>query len=414
VGPGILVELVRREAEHREAVLGVRVAQLLQARQLRGEGALGGDVHDQDQTPAVLTHLPVLTLDGEGGEVVEALLVHGLLARLGSDVHLHRRTRPWTRAGTVLPGRPAQARKSSTSARVGALSVPRRVTAIAAAAFARVAADSQSAPRARSASSTPVCVSPAPLVSTGVIGNAGISVPRPWWNTRQPRSPSRTTTTAPGRRCRRIASGVSSSASRSVSALASSAFDVHTVTRASTRRRSSRGKSAQGAPGSSTTSTPSGSDSRNSSSGSRVGSNRLYPETHTRSPGRGSRVASDTAVSSRSAPYTGRNARSADGSSSTVQYPVSASGRGSSESATPSRASASRIRSPYGPVPWAPPCTATAPVRAAAISVVTAPPAYFCSRRTFALPPRGGRSSISRITSTSAWAVWSTRDMARV
>src|SRR5699024_9196167 len=67
-----------------------------------------------------------------------------------------------------------------------------------------------------------------------------------------------------------------------------------------------------------------------------------------------------------------------------------------------------------GPRPWAPPCTATAPVRAAAISVVTAPPAYFCPRRTFALPPRGGRPSISRITSTSAWAVWSTRDMARV
>src|SRR5699024_2639295 len=204
IGPGILVELVRREAEHREAVLGVRVAQLLQAHQLRGEGALGGDVHDEDQTPAVLTHLPVLTVDGECGEVVEALLVHGLLARLGSDVRLHRRARSWARAGTVLPGRPAQARKSSTSARVRALSVPRRVTAIAAAAFARVAAASQSAPRARSASSTPVCVSPAPLVSTGVIGNAGISVPRPWWNTRQPRSPSRTTTTAPERRCRRI------------------------------------------------------------------------------------------------------------------------------------------------------------------------------------------------------------------
>src|SRR5699024_134593 len=73
----------------------------------------------------------------------------------------------------------AQDRNSSTSARPGAPSVPQRVTAIAAAALARVAADSQSAPRARSASSTPVWVSPAPLVSTASCGNAGISVPRP-------------------------------------------------------------------------------------------------------------------------------------------------------------------------------------------------------------------------------------------
>src|SRR5699024_11241876 len=118
-----------------------------------GEGALGRRVPDEGPPPAVRTHLPVLTVDGECGEFVEALLVHALLARLGSDVRRHRRARSWARAGTVLPGRPAQARKSSTSARVGALSVPRRVTAIAAAAFARVAADSQSAPRARSASS---------------------------------------------------------------------------------------------------------------------------------------------------------------------------------------------------------------------------------------------------------------------
>ena len=119
----------------------------------------------------------------------------------------------------------------------------------------------------------------------------------------------------------------------------------------------------------------SGLSARNSSSGSRVGSNRLYPETHTRSPGRGASRANDSAVTSRSAPYTVRKVRSADGSSSTTQYPVSASSRGTSETATPSAPSTSRTRSPFGPVPCAPPWTASAPVRAAASSVVTAPPA---------------------------------------
>src|SRR5690606_32921711 len=218
---GVLTELVGGEAEHGEAVRGELLLELLQPGELRGERALGRGVDDQDHAPAVLGHRTALTVDGERREVVEARGGHGLLT-------------PGKVTCASIVGR--QARKSSTSSRVGALSVPRRVTAIAAAAFARVAADSQSAPSARSASSTPVWVSPAPLVSTGVCGKAGIPVPRPWWKTKQPLSPSRTITTESGRMRRRIASGVSSRWSRSVSARASSAFEVHTVVRASTRR----------------------------------------------------------------------------------------------------------------------------------------------------------------------------------
>ena len=62
------------------------------------------------------------------------------------------------------------ARNSSTSAAVGAVAGPRRVTLIAAAALARRHASTQSRPAATSATSAPVCVSPAPLVSTGVCG----------------------------------------------------------------------------------------------------------------------------------------------------------------------------------------------------------------------------------------------------
>ena len=63
---------------------------------------------------------------------------------------------------------PASAR--SISSRVGDVAGPRRVTAIAAAMLARRTLSSSVAPRARFAHSTPVCASPAPLLSTARAG----------------------------------------------------------------------------------------------------------------------------------------------------------------------------------------------------------------------------------------------------
>ena len=61
------------------------------------------------------------------------------------------------------------ARKSSISAAVGAVAGPRRVTLMAPPALARRRLD-PGRPAARQATSTPVWVSPAPLVSTAVCG----------------------------------------------------------------------------------------------------------------------------------------------------------------------------------------------------------------------------------------------------
>ncbi len=99
------------------------------------------------------------------------------------------------------------------------------------------------------------------------------------------------------------------------------------------------------------------------------------PVTHTRSPGCGSDVASDSTEICRSAPSVVTKVRSALGSTITTQMPVSRSATGGAEAAMPSRSSAARTRSPCGPVPSAPACTQSAPNLAAATSTVTAPPA---------------------------------------
>src|SRR5690606_4033716 len=114
----------------------------------------------------------------------------------------------------------------------------------------------------------------------------------------------------------------------------------------------------------------------------------------------------------RSAPCTVMNVRSALGSSSTRQVPVSASGTGGELTATPSAASVSRTRSPFGPVPTLPACTQAAPERAAASSTLTADAAYRVLLIATALAPRSGRPGISTTSSTSAWAVWITRGAA--
>ena len=97
--------------------------------------------------------------------------------------------------------------------------------------------------------------------------------------------------------------------------------------------------------------------------------------TQTRSPARGSEVASDSTLIWRSAPRVVTKVRSALGSTITTQMPVSSSVTGGAEATMPSASSAARIRSPCGPVPCAPAWTQSAPNRAAATSTVTAPPA---------------------------------------
>ena len=99
------------------------------------------------------------------------------------------------------------------------------------------------------------------------------------------------------------------------------------------------------------------------------------PVTHTRSPARGSEVASDSTLMSRSAPRVVTKVRSALGSTITTQMPVSRSATGGADTAIPSAARAARTTSPCGPVPWAPAWTQSAPKRAAATSTVTDPPA---------------------------------------
>ncbi len=75
------------------------------------------------------------------------------------------------------------------------------------------------------------------------------------------------------------------------------------------------------------------------------------PVTHTRSPGRGSDVASESTLIRRSAPRVVTKVRSALGSTITTQMPVSTSATGGAEAPMPSAASAARTRSPCGPVP---------------------------------------------------------------
>ena len=86
-------------------------------------------------------------------------------------------------------------------------------------------------------------------------------------------------------------------------------------------------------------------------------------------------MASDSTLIWRSAPRVVTKVRSALGSTITTQMPVSRPSTGGADTPIPSAVSAARIRSPWGPVPWAPACTHSAPNRAAATSTVTVPPA---------------------------------------
>ena len=70
--PGLLVaELVAREAEHGEALVGVLVLQLLQALVLRREAALRGGVDDEHHLPVVRREVDLGAVDAGGREVGE-------------------------------------------------------------------------------------------------------------------------------------------------------------------------------------------------------------------------------------------------------------------------------------------------------------------------------------------------------
>src|SRR5918995_7050842 len=291
---------------------------------------------------------------------------------------------------TAVPVGTHPRRKPSISARVGAVSGPRRVTLMAPAAFARAAASVHDRPDARSARSTPVCVSPAPLVSTGRRGWPGRYAVPPPLRTTHPRGPSRTIVTASGEILVATTEAVSSIPETPASAEASSALLVHTEVRARTASRVAGSTSAKVAPGSRTTTTPCGRVSSHSTRGSRVRPTREYPLTQTRSPAVGAAADSDWTVMWRSAPCVVTKDRSAVGSTSTTHTPVSRSGTGGEATSTPSARSAPRTRSPFGPVPTAPAWTHVAPERAAARRIVTAPPAYRRQEVALTLPPPAG------------------------
>src|ERR671912_95473 len=229
---------------------------------------------------------------------------------------------------TAVPVGTHPRRKPSISARVGAVSGPRRVTLMAPAAFARAAASVHDRPDARSARSTPVCVSPAPLVSTGRRGWPGRYAVRPPLRTTHPRGPSRTIVTASGEILVATTAAVSSMPETPASAEASSALLVHTEVRARTASRVAGYTSAKVAPGSRTTTTPCGRVSSHSTRGSRVRPTREYPLTQTRSPAVGAAADSDWTVMWRSAPCVVTKDRSAVGSTSTTHTPVSRPGTG--------------------------------------------------------------------------------------
>ena len=71
-GPRLLAhELVAREPEHLEALVGVLVVQLLEALVLRREAALGGDVHDEERLALVLGQVGGLALERVDLRVVQ-------------------------------------------------------------------------------------------------------------------------------------------------------------------------------------------------------------------------------------------------------------------------------------------------------------------------------------------------------
>ena len=53
----LAAELVARHAEHREALVGVLLVQLLEALVLRGEPALRGHVHDEERLVLVVVEV---------------------------------------------------------------------------------------------------------------------------------------------------------------------------------------------------------------------------------------------------------------------------------------------------------------------------------------------------------------------
>ena len=157
-------------------------------------------------------------------------------AKEQEDIERGRRLRESQRT-TLLGHRGTVARKASTSAAVGADSGPRRVTLMAAAALARRQPSTHGVPAATSASSAPVWVSPAPLVSTGVCGKPGTYVVAPATWTAQPSGPSRTIATASPRSSGAIAvvsaarsSGASWPTARRRSSASSALLDQTSVT----------------------------------------------------------------------------------------------------------------------------------------------------------------------------------------
>ena len=70
--PGLLAtELVARHAEHREALVGVLLVQLLEALVLRGEPALGRHVHDEQRLVLVVVEVERRTVEAVDRVVID-------------------------------------------------------------------------------------------------------------------------------------------------------------------------------------------------------------------------------------------------------------------------------------------------------------------------------------------------------
>lgn len=68
---GLLVgELVTRESEDHQPLVGVLAVQLLQTLVLRGESAFGCGVHDEQRMAAISAQIDGIAIDIGGGEVV--------------------------------------------------------------------------------------------------------------------------------------------------------------------------------------------------------------------------------------------------------------------------------------------------------------------------------------------------------
>src|SRR6185312_9554822 len=82
----LLAELVAGEAQHYEPLVAVLPIERLQAFVLAGEAALAGRVDDQHHVPAPIRKRRRLSIQGLGGEVVDAHRARQTIMVIGSSI----------------------------------------------------------------------------------------------------------------------------------------------------------------------------------------------------------------------------------------------------------------------------------------------------------------------------------------